>query len=1585
MPPDTTSSYDDNYLAKFTADEVGADIETHGHVAVTPENRTQNPFTVKGAVAIALDDALEEPDETIKGYHDNKALHTPDLPHQKELSEMSGEIEGVEEGTKMGEDKAVAVKDSLAEALDAIVEDAGPTPDEVPDEGTEEIDGKPVSAITGKPNDDKAPDIPESMGGTDKTDENGLVYITKVFTVDPEKYISNNYRPKAQTPKVATAKDVAKQAKSGQMTDYGDAQKSAQQPDEPTAEQEKAAAKEADKVDISVTEEVTEKETKDEAVEAVVLDYAEFIDGSSFMCFDEISSIDYTKIAMDAGPKKKVTRETCETTFAQCRAKNPLFCRFHGPKLLEADIKKTLKTLVGGGCVVSVTKDKESKNPFTFRLTVGCAPHMKETVEYAIHRFMTNNPGISSAEEWHSVGKNKQTQEFDMDLLRADNPPDFKKVDNKETQAIANVKRMKAQNKNMDVVGETAPALEKKAQQKLPPEQSPAPDVGKEWSQLLHDINHSTLLNSNEFVKAYKGDAQEYDIAYDNKDAEGMKNALESLKGHMAEFEKKMSGDEPETTEETGTVEEKKVGTEETPKEEKEPVEQKQTEKKEEEIEEIEPFGLMSVNEPPKNNTTGSHSTLPLKKNNPYSYEAYGDIPNEDPNTNELEPGGTGDVLGAELLRYASEHDGILNLPKNWGQYSAAMARWQRANKTGGLYHGKPATKLNKPTMSAFGIVDPMADWIDNTLNGGLRQKDRGTFIALFGRSPREGGNDNIGDDAPHEVQAFLEANGPEALADEFLKARDKYAKWSKTARESARKRKEAGNKKRFDDDDIISIDEIEARDSADKAYNEAFAEVSRYDNGTPEIENFSQEKMKGLKEGDTIRFDHSDTEFEVNGYDAENDILTVHPIVGFEEETEKYHITPDGIERIFEEEETETQPTEGEVTNEPKDEDGTAETGVGNEESQTGEEGHGETAEQGSEAVTKPEDAQVETAAEAISANVSVPTEEIKSGLQDRIDGTKEIEPEVKSLVENTLPKGDPVRDAIEKKAESGADNLSLESVTPEQLQKEEKRNRERAEIARLLSAPLKGGGVEQNQSLFDFGGEKGEDLFNRISDTATQAYEKNPSDEVIDAANRTREALQDMRRHENTASELDDFLSEMEKDFDGGYGALVEEAVEGAIVDEDEKAEEAAERAEDGWSELTRLNEDATRKAEKVDKGKSAAKVEKSLTDLAKAVFKRDSKTDSISDEAESIAESVAEYAKGKGVDYELDAPVRDVIDDIKKDEARLNEIMSDFRGAMDTEGEELQGKDISGLTREIGSIAAGIATKFTLLRSMDAVEKRRIDDKVEVNRQKAELLNNGESGNKATEEPKGTEKAQEAKGDVRSQIADIYADWVEEEVPDWVNNITDEEAKEYVGLLEEARDHGSEEGSSALEKLEEFEKNHKNAKTKKTEAKAESKKEKSEATKQNADELRKAAIQASRRLGVEAYKPDDVLEKMLETAKAHISDPRQAQRVKDIEAILADRKAKGKKEVSQSEINSSRAERRFKDRTSDAGILPSEAFKHMKRDYSEGVGNQENDDWEPSKAEIKAEDEMPKKSCAKNAEIVAQMIVQALEGDK
>ena len=530
MPTSKDFSVEDEaYLAaiaaepKMTMDEVGADIETHGHVPVTPETATKSPSddSTKDALYHALDGSitadrdfnddipftrdqrndqdarLSDPTDDFRDETKGEVEGTTDTPQNLLRKFPSNKVNGdLDEDLKptVQQDSAVQVKDSLAEALDAIAMDTieGDHPTENK-EMMEKYSEENASVVP-----QKVPDVPESLGGDKyKTDGNGLCYITAVFTVDPTKYISPNYRPAQQSGNIKNAAKIKKgKAKlqgmpmgggvegGGGFTESAkeQARESAMEPDEPTAKEEQAAAKEADKQQEIVEEKIedkgneqveetkvekVEKKAEDEAPEKVVLDYATFIDGSSFMCFDEIADIDYTKIAMDAGPKKKVTRENCETTFDQCRAQNPLFCRFHGPKLLEKDIKTAIKGACGPGCTVSVTRDKGA-NKFTFRLTVGCPPAKRDMVQKIVDMYMTQQPGITSAQtEMKKIeekgGVEALTQEFEMDILKADEPPKKDKTDNLASVAIDLTKEYKDAGKKMPVVKETPNKIVKAA------------------------------------------------------------------------------------------------------------------------------------------------------------------------------------------------------------------------------------------------------------------------------------------------------------------------------------------------------------------------------------------------------------------------------------------------------------------------------------------------------------------------------------------------------------------------------------------------------------------------------------------------------------------------------------------------------------------------------------------------------------------------------------------------------------------------------------------------------------------------------------------------------------------------------------------------------------------------------------------------------------------------------------------------------------------------------------------------------------------------------------------------------------------
>ena len=305
-----------------------------------------------------------------------------------------------------------------------------------------------------------------------------------------------------------------------------------------------------------------------------------------------MEGIDYTKIAMDAGVKKPVTRANCQTTFAQCRAQNPLFCRFHGPKLLEADIKTQLKAAVGSGCVVSVTKDKGAKdNKFKFRLTVGCPPSKKKMVEKMIHMFLTQNPGISSPnEEWNLAGEHKQTQEFEMDVLQADKPPKKSMSDKSwEGQALADTKKAKKLGKKQAVVGDTPAALEKQAA-KGEKWKTVDEATENEWAQRVDWIVHKTMIGGNkEFMDKYEEIANHFDAAHDAGDVEGLKKALADFNAEVEKYDWK-TGQKKEGVAQAEESKEEQVEeeTEQTEEPESQPTEQPQEQVQETEEQETE-------------------------------------------------------------------------------------------------------------------------------------------------------------------------------------------------------------------------------------------------------------------------------------------------------------------------------------------------------------------------------------------------------------------------------------------------------------------------------------------------------------------------------------------------------------------------------------------------------------------------------------------------------------------------------------------------------------------------------------------------------------------------------------------------------------------------------------------------------------------------------------------------------------------------------------------------------------------------------------------------------------------------------------
>lgn len=214
-----------------------------------------------------------------------------------------------------------------------------------------------------------------------------------------------------------------------------------------------------------------------------------------------------------------------------------------------------------------------------------------------------------------------------------------------------------------------------------------------------------------------------------------------------------------------------------------------------------------------------------------YSYEDYG----APPDVTRPGEGGTGDRMGAALLRFAQDNGGILKKPPK-------------------------------------GAPDPLADWIANFKDGG----GRGDSIALFGMRPRKGSNDAIAEDMPSPlkeyVEGMIERDGPEAVADWFLKTRRRYAEWAAGRRGAAREAREAA-KVRAEEDAVYDYEGMSAaRDGADAEWDGAIGEIEAGDpmfGATSEyVKPFSRENLRNAKQGDIIHFDHDAHSFALDAYD---------------------------------------------------------------------------------------------------------------------------------------------------------------------------------------------------------------------------------------------------------------------------------------------------------------------------------------------------------------------------------------------------------------------------------------------------------------------------------------------------------------------------------------------------------------------------------------------------------------------------------------------------------------------------------------------------------------------------------------------
>lgn len=113
----------------------------------------------------------------------------------------------------------------------------------------------------------------------------------------------------------------------------------------------------------------------------------------------------------------------CNTPFANCQAKNPLLCPYHGAKLIEADIKAGLAQAIPNAVVkVSAHKSGQAQGK-NFSISIKVPASQKLAAEKALDDFL-QQPGIKSKgmKDW-DPRSNEWSDFYDVDLLQLNSAP----------------------------------------------------------------------------------------------------------------------------------------------------------------------------------------------------------------------------------------------------------------------------------------------------------------------------------------------------------------------------------------------------------------------------------------------------------------------------------------------------------------------------------------------------------------------------------------------------------------------------------------------------------------------------------------------------------------------------------------------------------------------------------------------------------------------------------------------------------------------------------------------------------------------------------------------------------------------------------------------------------------------------------------------------------------------------------------------------------------------------------------------------------------------------------------------------------
>ena len=288
----------------------------------------------------------------------------------------------------------------------------------------------------------------------------GYVTIRRKFMIDPAKYRSPNYVPIGENddPKqieMPTGIVGMEEVVEEEVSDLGDGNSEEKQA-KSTAQDSLASAL----MSIAHDAEPHVAEERDRIREQEP-DYGD----SHYMAPAEVpppitGEDSLPCIAQDAKtPNKPKIR--CKSTFKDCKAKNPLYCPYHGAALIQADVERQLRSM-GLNALLEVEAGEDDGRYYFMAVTVPEGD--KDKAEKIIDQLL-KTPGFSVQEatsaENVGAGMTELDTYFNVDVLRSDLPPD--EQNSKDNLNDVLQKALDAKNAMLDRVFDGIDAKEKTA------------------------------------------------------------------------------------------------------------------------------------------------------------------------------------------------------------------------------------------------------------------------------------------------------------------------------------------------------------------------------------------------------------------------------------------------------------------------------------------------------------------------------------------------------------------------------------------------------------------------------------------------------------------------------------------------------------------------------------------------------------------------------------------------------------------------------------------------------------------------------------------------------------------------------------------------------------------------------------------------------------------------------------------------------------------------------------------------------------------------------------------------------------------